>query len=68
MTADSKRPLKTFDLTGGRMPALKPAAAPRPGEPGALAGQVAPAAGRAVPGCRSQKELILAVIEAVKDL
>ena len=68
MTSDVKRPRKTFELRSGPMPALKPAA---PSQPAAAkaAGLTADQPGETEqPSCTSERDIILRIVEAVKNL
>ena len=66
MSGNAQRPLKTFELKAGARLSLKPAADPAPVAP---ANAEPPAAGATPVASRAlQKELILRVVEAVKDL
>jgi hypothetical protein len=69
MTRPAKRKQQTFELKAGPMPALQPAAPRQPADPnepdGAPAGVPADEAGL---DCRSQKALILRLVETVKAL
>ena len=66
MSGKAQRPLKTFELKSGARLSLKPAVDPAPAAP---ANAETPAAGDPpAAGSPLQKELILRVVEAVKDL
>lgn len=64
MTADVKRPRKTFELRSRPMPALKPAA---PSQPSAAKSVDKPAETEQ-PDCVSERDIILRIVEAVKNL
>lgn len=66
MSGNAQRPLKTFELKTGSRLSLKPAADPAPAAP--TAGETLAAGDPPPVGLASQKELILRVVEAVKDL